>query len=281
MKPIVEQNWADVDVVRYVLGSMDNHRTEDAASVLSTVMGMIPGGAVEISIEGISKGLARGDRALLHRRNTVKPRRSFLQNTMPMDRGAFFRAGDIVGDSDLECISPISFDGRAREGTVDQEHAFVDAIGCKVSSSDLEVIGSDDTSHRWVFIGIGVGRGVSAPREACWKWIVGQKSREGRSRQCSQNGLTISGGLRKGRNQGTQFEDRRNYSTSHPVGWPRGGLEQSSTGRRVVTECAHLVGVDELGTIPSVSSKNVYAVWLSLIEWVKESASAVEAGVIE
>ena len=69
-------------------------------------------------------------------------------------------------DIDLESISPVGLYSRARESTIDQEHALVDAIGCKISSSDGKVIGSDNTGHRWVYVGISVGRGVSPPREA-------------------------------------------------------------------------------------------------------------------
>ena len=85
VKPIVEHHRAEVDIIWCVRGPMDDHRTKDAPRVLSTIMGVVPGGAVEISIEAVGKRLARGDGALLYCRNAIEPRSGFLQDTMPVD----------------------------------------------------------------------------------------------------------------------------------------------------------------------------------------------------
>ena len=50
VKPIVEHHRAEVDIIWCVRGPMDDHRTKDAPGVLSTIVGVVPGGDVEISI---------------------------------------------------------------------------------------------------------------------------------------------------------------------------------------------------------------------------------------
>ena len=84
MVPISQKDWSNIYVVRHILRPVDDHGSEKTGIVLGTVVRMIPGGAIQISEEGVGKAFTGSDWALLNRRNAVKPRGELLKHTMPM-----------------------------------------------------------------------------------------------------------------------------------------------------------------------------------------------------
>ena len=109
MIPIGKQDWPHIDVIGNVRGTMDDHGSEKATSVLRTVMGVIPRCTVEIGFERIRERLPRSNWTLLNRRYTIEPRVTTLKNAMPVQSSAFFRSGDLVVNGDLESVSPVGF----------------------------------------------------------------------------------------------------------------------------------------------------------------------------
>ena len=105
---------------------MNDHRSEESIGVLCAIMRMIPAGPVRIGDEAVREITSRGNKALAHRRNAIKPRTHgtpqytlvmFLQHTMPMYRGALFMQDsallfssrfDPVMNSNLKGVSPMS-----------------------------------------------------------------------------------------------------------------------------------------------------------------------------
>ena len=105
---------------------MNDHRSEESIGVLCAIMRMIPAGPVRICDEAIREITSRGNRALAHRRNAIKPGAHrtpqytlvmFLQDTMPVYRGALFMQDSIllfsgrfdsIMNGDLKGVSPIS-----------------------------------------------------------------------------------------------------------------------------------------------------------------------------
>lgn len=144
MVPVVQQHRANVSVIGDVLGSVDDHRPKQAASILTRIVGMIPTGAVQIRFEGISQRLSGRDWALLDRWHPIKPGRCTLKNAMPVQGGPFFRCGNLVGHFHLNRVSPVGFDERGRKLTIDQDDAFVDSVRGDKATLDGEIVGSDN-----------------------------------------------------------------------------------------------------------------------------------------
>lgn len=57
-----------------------------------------------------------------------------------MQRGAFFRVGDVVAHVDGDSVSPISVDGGSWKLSVDEQRAFIDPVGSNKTSSDVKVV---------------------------------------------------------------------------------------------------------------------------------------------
>lgn len=158
---------------------MNDHRSEEPIGVLCAIMRMIPAGAVRICDEAVGEITARGNRALAHRRNAIKPRAHstpqyalviFLQHTMPVYRGAFFMQDstllfssrfDPIMNVNLKGVSPVSFDGWPWEAPVYQEHALIKTIGCEVASGDGKIVRPSDVGDRCVFA-VRVGSGCNS-----------------------------------------------------------------------------------------------------------------------
>lgn len=119
MVPIRKHDRADVNIVCFVLGSVDDHGPSEATSILSAVMRVIPGSSVKISLECVGHSFSGSDRALLDGRNTIKPWGVTLENAVPVESGTFLRSCDLVVDGDLERITPIGFKLRRWELIVD------------------------------------------------------------------------------------------------------------------------------------------------------------------
>ena len=82
-------------------------------------MRVIPACPVKIGFEAIRERAAWSNWTLLDRRHAIKPWGRFLQETMPVQRRAFFGTGNLIVDSYLDGISPIGFYRRTWELSVD------------------------------------------------------------------------------------------------------------------------------------------------------------------
>ena len=166
MVPITDHDRTNVDLVGIILGSINNHRTKKAASILGTVVGVIPGSSVEISLECVRESFTRGDWTLVNTRYTIIPWGCSLQDAMPMEASTFFRSGDLVMYRNLEGVAPICRNLRSWELIVDEKDALVDTIWCNKAAADGEVISSDHTCSGRLLIWICGGGTPIPPREA-------------------------------------------------------------------------------------------------------------------
>ena len=140
MIPIAEQDWSNVNIVRCLTWTVDDHSSCEAGRVLSAVMGVIPRGTEEVRKEGIGHTRSRSDRALVNSRNAIVPRSTFLQKSMPMKRSTFFGARDLVTNIDGDSIAPIGFDGWTGECTVDEQSASIHSIWRDYTTRNIEIV---------------------------------------------------------------------------------------------------------------------------------------------
>ena len=140
MIPIAEYDGSDVDVIFYLTWTVNNHSSCDTGRVLSAVVGVIPRCAVDIGKERIGHACSRGNRALIDSRNTIVPRSSLLQKSMPMYRSTFFGACDFVTYVHGDRVAPVGFNHWTREFAVDKNDASVYSIGGYEATSDVEVV---------------------------------------------------------------------------------------------------------------------------------------------
>ena len=184
---------------------MNDHRSEESISILRTIMRMIPAGPIRIGEETVRERRSRSNRALAHRRNPIEPRTHrtprniivrFLQHTMPVDGCAFFMQDsallfrsrfDLVMNNNLKGVSPISFEGRPGEASVNQDQTFVETIGLQVPSADDEFVAPSVIGNWWVFA-VRVGR-------RCNSLILRQTTRYAivlfEAQKCSNEGFFI------------------------------------------------------------------------------------------
>lgn len=74
------------------------------------------------------------------------------------DSALLFRSRfDLVMNNNLKGVSPISFESRPGEASVNQDQAFVKTIGLQVPSADREFVVPSEIGNRWVFA-VRVGR---------------------------------------------------------------------------------------------------------------------------
>lgn len=115
-------------------------------------MRMPEAGAVAVGAESVSERLAWRDWALNSGRHTVHPLGVAHSQTMPMDSSAFrlIGANNVVIDLDLNHVSPVGFNGWARELAIDEEHRAFDSIRCDLATADFEVVPSRSSCPRYV-----------------------------------------------------------------------------------------------------------------------------------
>lgn len=123
-------------------------------------MRMIPAGPVQAGVEIVRKGASRRNGTLLNRRYAIEPRCLILQKAMPVKRGSLLRPHDLVCDSDLDGIAPISFDCWTGYLAIDHDHASVDAIRSLEASFDDEVIFTGHSCYWWLLVRVGIECGL-------------------------------------------------------------------------------------------------------------------------
>ena len=140
MIPVAEHDRSDVVVIRCLAWAVDDHGSCDTSRVLSAVVGMVPRCSVNIREEGIGHASSRGNRALINSRNAIVPRRSLLQDSVPMHGSPVLGARDFITYVHGDRIAPISFNSRARELIVDKDGASADSIRSDSTTSDVEIV---------------------------------------------------------------------------------------------------------------------------------------------
>src|SRR4051794_16163337 len=103
-------------------------------------MAVPPSTSIPLRLEPVHECLARRNRALMDRRDTIIVWRLGMRKTMPMDRRPLSRTFDLVGDRDLDDISPVGFDHRSGKLSVYQQHVLVAAIGPESTASDGPIV---------------------------------------------------------------------------------------------------------------------------------------------
>ncbi len=138
--PIAEHDWSNVNVICCLGWTVNDHRSCETGRVLSAIMGVIPRCTENIRKEGIGHACSWGDGALVDSRHAIVPRRSLLEDSMPMKGSALLRARDFVTYIHGDNIAPISFNGWSRECPVDKESRFIHSIGRDVATGDIEIV---------------------------------------------------------------------------------------------------------------------------------------------
>ena len=140
VEPVREHDRADIDVVFHLCRAVDLDWADDAASVLGGVMGVVPRGAKEFSLELVGEGVHGCNRTLANRGNAIVPLGVSLEQTVSMHCSAFEGVFDVVVYGDLDPITPVGFDDRAWELAVDQNHIAKYAVGGDLVASDVELV---------------------------------------------------------------------------------------------------------------------------------------------
>lgn len=110
-------------------------------------------------LEGVRERRPRSDGTLRDSRNSISIRSAFLEHAVPVESSSLGRTSDLVVNCNLNHVSPVGFDGWARESSIDEENGqFVDIRGNGVSG-DSEVVIPSDPCVRGRSIGIVTGRG--------------------------------------------------------------------------------------------------------------------------
>jgi len=136
--PIADHDRTDIDIIVVVLWTVDNHWTDYTTAVLRTVMRMPPRRSVETCSPCVRKALAWGDWAFRDARNSVIGLRALLKDTVPVDRSAFI--AEVVVDSDLNSVTPVGFEERTRELSVDQESSDLDTVWRNLALGDVPLV---------------------------------------------------------------------------------------------------------------------------------------------
>ena len=160
VEPIAKHYRADIDIPLVSRRTVNDYGTRQAVEVLRRVVSVPPSGSKEFSANTVSERGTRSDRAVADSRNTIVPRGSRLQETMPVNRSAFVLK--FVLDGDLDPITPVRLNERARELVVDHEHRSYNTIWLHCGVRDSPVVLACDACVRdlaWV-VRVGV---VCAP----------------------------------------------------------------------------------------------------------------------
>lgn len=99
---------------------VDDKRTTKAIDVLAPYVCMIPVSSWLVDYKLVDKLCSRLDRTLSNHSRTIRICSTRLEDTMEMDGCAL--VAKIVGHRDLDGVSHVCFDGRARELSVNADH---------------------------------------------------------------------------------------------------------------------------------------------------------------
>lgn len=163
---------------------MNNYRAPQAIGILAGEMRVVEGATIWGGLECLR--IATAWRYGTHRdcRYSIHPFCILLIHAVVMYSSSFLWVSNSIGDSHLYCVSPIRFNGwlqitqlahvnkrvfhktHARVLAIDEEHVFRVAIRRYGTSSNRELVGSNDSSVGWLSIRVGIRRALRAPRPA-------------------------------------------------------------------------------------------------------------------
>ena len=172
MIPIREHHRSEINVIRSVLRTVNNHGTFDAGSILRAVVTVIPRSSVEVGLELVSERLSGSDWTLLNARNTIIPRGLLLKEPVPVQRCALLRASNVVVHGDLNGISPISLDLGCRISSVDENYRSLDSVRSQDTPTDGEVVRPNYTGEGGDLIGIRVKSRCCSPWKTLRQWVA-------------------------------------------------------------------------------------------------------------
>ena len=82
MIPVTDEDRTGIDIVLGVLWAVDNEGAVETTRVLGRVVGMIPGGAVQIGLEAVGEGSAWRNGTLLDGGHAVEPGSFLLEESV-------------------------------------------------------------------------------------------------------------------------------------------------------------------------------------------------------
>lgn len=106
---------------------MHNNRSNNTIHVLPRVVRMPPTRAIQLRSKRVRHRPHRRNGTLGNAGNTIVPRRTRLQETVPVYRGTF---GDhVVFHCNLDPVTPIRFDHGTGKLTIDSQEGEFDTVG--------------------------------------------------------------------------------------------------------------------------------------------------------
>lgn len=146
---------------------------------------MVPGRTVEIRLERVGERSSWRHGTLLHSRHAVIPWTVLLKDTMPMERGPFLWASDLVVQSHLDGISPICLNHRSWKLAIDQDHTLLISIWSDQATLDSEIVAAYDSGIWGLGVWVAPGGRELPPRESIGQWIISEIEWKVRSLQGS------------------------------------------------------------------------------------------------
>jgi len=119
VEPVVDCQWAQVNVPVVRGGAVDDQRTSDTVTVLRRVVRVVPCSTELGSLKAVGLGLTGGERALGDTVHTVLDGAAQLAETVPVNGSTV--GLHVVVDGDLEVVSPVGPDERTGVLAVDEE----------------------------------------------------------------------------------------------------------------------------------------------------------------
>ena len=158
---IIDHDSACINIVVGSGWAMDDHRSANTITVLTVHVGVVPASTILVGLEGVCTGLARSHSTFRDTWNTVLVVGTLLEDTMPMNGGCVIR--HLVGNSDLDSITPVAFEKRTWHLAVDGKSKTIDTIIVEGGVCD-DPGGGADLAGLWAFIiVVGVDTVLSTP----------------------------------------------------------------------------------------------------------------------
>ena len=164
VEPVRKHDGAEIDIPLASCRSVDDHGSRETVQVLTGVVTVPPGGSEEFSANAVGERGARSNRTLRDSGDTIVPRSSSLQETVPVDGSSVILK--LVVDCDLDPITPVGFNHRSWELVVDDKHGSLDTVGRHGGVGDCPVILTSNASVgdlAW-FVRVGVAGAPVTPR---------------------------------------------------------------------------------------------------------------------
>lgn len=159
--PVRDRERTHVLVVVGSGGTLDNNRTDDTVTVLAREVRVVPGRTVLGGLEGVGLLLAWCDGALGDTGHTVLSVLVVLAETVPVDGRAV--VGHFVLDGNLDHVTPVGLDSRARVLAVDGKDLTLETIRCHGDVGDGPVVTNGAAGVRPVAVEVGIDREVAIP----------------------------------------------------------------------------------------------------------------------